>query len=356
MSEQKEQKDSFAFQLRPVRESKLLGKRVRFERSTALGFAPDTLLRVMTGRGLSGFIEEHAYKYSLALRALCRSEEAGTKMHKASRRDLEDVFKSVQIGGRHLTVEDMRHMPNSLVGPWRILRLTFAKDWNRTGKRLFTRLAYYDRIADQIGRVSDPARSAALRLRFFLPSAKFWHECQTPVRWEIALCIDATLHHLVWIDQMLAAEKPSYEPGTLLALSSPKARPMRHWFDRVLVKARCNGLQDFHQYLLSLGASRHGRSISHDLLKKWASSQQLIPHAAAEELLDVCNLARPDGLEWTRLWQAKLLTFLVECIVCFTPKEVEPLAAQSCIHQRLKSLQEMHETNQRLCGHSLFVV
>lgn len=356
MAEQVEKTSSFAFVMKPVRESRLLGKRIQFERSTALGFSPDTLLRVMTGRGLSGILDEHAYTHSLALRALKRSEEAGAKIHSTTRKDLEAMLSEIHLGGEPLTLEGLRRLPNSLGGPWRILRVTFAKGWTHTGRRLFTRLAFYDRIADQIGKVQDPLRNDALRQRFFLPSAKYWHDCKAPLGWEMALCVDATLHHLVWLDQKLAAENPTYEADTLLALASPHGKPMRNWFDLVLARTRCANLLGLHQYLLARGATRYGRSISHDLLKKWASSLQLMPHAPAEQLLDVCGLAGSDGLEWTRLWQAKLLAFLVECVQCFTPKEVEPLVAQGCLHQRIESLQTQSKANQRLCGDSLFVV
>jgi len=358
MLEQDKKTSSFAFVMTPVRESRLLGKRIQFERSTAFGFSPDTLLRVMTGRGISGILEKSAYKYSLALKALDRAEKFSTKMQKSTRADLEEVLGSIELGGAHLTLDDMRCLPNSLGGPWRILRVTLAKNWTRTEQRLFTRLAYYDRIADQIDKVRDPARSSALRQQFFLPSVRFWHECETPLGWEMALCLDATLHHLVWLDRMLAAEKRAYLAGTLLAISSPDARPMRHWFDGILRRTRCADLLEFHQYLFARGAVRHGRPISHDLLKKWSSSQQLIPHAAAEELLGAYDAAAAaaDELEWVRLWQAKLMTFLVECVVCFTPEEVGPKLAQSCIFQRLESLQEMFQASQRLYGHSLFVV
>lgn len=356
MSEQGKNSGSFAFVMAPVRESQLLGKRIQFERSTALGFSPDTLLRVMAGRSLSSMLEKSAYKYSLALKALGRAEEAGAKMHSATRRDLDEVLGSIEVGGAPLTLDGMKRLPNSLGGPWRMLRITFAKDWTRTGQQLFTRLAYYDRIADQIGKVRDPARSTALRQRFFLPSAKFWHECETPLAWEMALCIDATLHHLVWLDRVLGTKKPKYKAGTLLALSNPEARPMRHWFAGILRRTRCSNLPELHEYLLARGAARHGRAISHDLLKKWSSSQQLIPHAASKALLQACAAEAADDPEWTLLWQAKLMTFLIECVVCFTPEEVEPLVAQRCIFQRLESLQEMFQANQRLCGDNLFVV
>lgn len=356
MSEQGEIKSSFAFVMEPVRASRLLGKRIRFERSTALGFSPDTLLRVLAGRSWLGLIEELDYSQFLALKALARLEVSGAKMHNATRKELETSLGAIEFGGTPLTIAGMSDLPNSLGGLWRLLRVTVAKNWTRTGRRLFTRLAYYDRIADQIGKVRDPALSLAVRQRFFLPSAEFWRGCETPLGWEAALCVDATLHHLVWLDQVLPTEKPRYQAGTLLAMSNPDARPMRHWFDGILRRTRCSSLVELHHYLLSHAATRHGRPISHDLLKKWSSSQQLMPHAASKEILQACSADAANDMEWMRLWLAKLLTFIVECVVCFTNKEVEPLVALRCIHQRLQSLQETFQGKQRLCGESLFVV
>jgi hypothetical protein len=180
MVETDKKTSSFAFVLTPVRESRLLGKRFQFERSTAFGFSPDTLMRVLAGRGMWGFLDEANYKFTLALRALGRAEETGAKMHNATRTDLERALGALQIGGAPLDLEGLRSLPDSISSPWRILRMTFAKGWTRTGRRLFTRLAYYDRIAHQIDKVHDHTQSTALRERFFLPSAKYWHECDTP--------------------------------------------------------------------------------------------------------------------------------------------------------------------------------
>lgn len=356
MSKPVETTGSFSFVMTPVRESQILGKRVQFERSTALGFSPNTFLRVLAGRDFSGLLEEMAYSQSLALKALQRAEEYGTKMHCATRGTLEALFGSVELGGAPLNIDRLRELPNSLGGPWRILRVIFIEGWTRTERRLFTRLAYYDRIAEQIGKIRDPARATPLRMRFFLPSAEFWQKCDAPLGWEMALCLDATLHHLMWLDLELAAQRPDYEAGTLLALANPEARPMRHWFDGILRRTRCGDLLELDGYLLKRGAARHGRPISHDLLKKWASSQHLMPHDAAKELLNACNASAADELEWIYLWLAKLLTFCVECVVCFTPTVVEPLVAQKAINARLEELQKVFQTNQRLCGKSLFVV
>jgi len=60
----------FAFELTPIRESKLLVKRMIFERSTALGLSPETFMRAMAGMGLQQILESENYSLHRALVAL----------------------------------------------------------------------------------------------------------------------------------------------------------------------------------------------------------------------------------------------------------------------------------------------
>lgn len=355
MSSSSEGKPTFAFKLSPVRESRLLGKKLHVERSTALGFSPDTFCRVLFGKGMRRILEEHQYSVELGLRALERAENLGSKMHKSVRDDFERILSQAFVGNAPLNLERLRNLPPSLSGPWRILRVTMTKHWSRNGKRLINRLACYDRIASQIGNVRDPTHAVAVRKRFFLASLSFWRGAETPLSDEIALCVDATIHHLAWFDRTWASNHTWYPTGTLNGLANPKKKPIRHWFDGVLSRTHSADLNELQRHLAAKDAMHLGRPIEHDLLKKWASSQHLIPAKAADVLLASCSTTVTE-IETLRLWLAKLVTFLVECVVCFTPQEVTPVQAQRCIHQRLELIQEHLQTNQRLCGHSLFVV
>lgn len=355
MSSPSKETPTFAFKLSPVRESRLLGKKLHVERSTALGFSPDTFCRVLFGKGIRRLLEEHEYSIELGLRALDRAETQGSKMHKSVRDDFERLLSRATVGNAPLNLERLRNLPPSLSGPWRILRVTMAKYWSRYDKRLINRLAYYDRIASQIGMVRDPTQAVAVRKRFFLESVSFWRAAETPLGDEIALCVDATIQHLAWFDRTWAATHTWYPTGTLNGLANPEKKPIRHWFDGVLVRTRTADLNEFQKHLAAQGALHLGRPIEHDLLKKWASSQHFIPAKAADALLASCSTAVRE-IERYRLWLAKLMTFLVECVVCFSPQEVKPVQAQRCIHRRLELIQEHLQANQRLCGHSLFVV
>lgn len=338
MSESESAPSGFQFELIPIRPSRLLGERLKFERSTALGFSPDTLLRALTGRGFQQLLEESSYKHARAQVALAKAETTGSRLRAATLTDAQELVSPLKQAGRSLTLDEVRALPESLQGPSRLLRRAWGPTFTPTGKRLLTRLAYYDRVARQITLTTDAERNVAFRKRIFGPTLHFWHGTGLGMRYEPTVAVDAALRHLVWLDLEIGADCPLWEVGTLLRLSEPSTRPMRHWFDMLLLHARCNDLGALENLLAKRGAVRLGRSITHDRLRKWASTQALMPLAAVEVLLETCVPNPRRSPEALALWGAKLLTFLVEVVRCFTPQEVEPLVAQAHVHDRLKSL------------------
>ena len=113
---------------------------------------------------------------------------------------------------------------------------------------------------------------------------------------------------------------------------------MRHWFDSLLAQTRCMNLVYFDKFLASRGVTSRDRVVSHDLLKKWASTQELMPHHAVCAVLDGCKPEVDANKEQLRLWFARLLTFLCELIGSFSAEPVEEKAARKAVHQRLSQL------------------
>ena len=192
-------------------------------------------------------------------------------------------------------------------------------------------------MAHQITLTVGAERNATFRERIFGPSLVYWHGTGLGMRYETMLVLDAALQHLAWLNLEIQADCPSWETGTLLALAEPSARPMRHWFDMLLKRVQCDDLAELTNLLAKRGTVRLGRLITHDRLRKWASTQELLPLAALTVLLEATVPSARQSPEAFALWGAKLLTFLVEVIRCFTPQEVEPLVAQAHVHDRLKS-------------------
>ncbi|MDD2845098.1 MAG: hypothetical protein PHT57_09105 [Rhodoferax sp.] len=114
---------------------------------------------------------------------------------------------------------------------------------------------------------------------------------------------------------------------------------------------------DLHQMLVRKGAIRHRNVISHDLLKKWASTQRILPYDAAEALFTACFGAEAGNTrDADDLWFAKILVFLTEFIYCLAPEEVPISEAQSHIHRRICLLHDEFEASEGTPNTKLFVL
>lgn len=348
----------FEIELHPVRASRLLGKRLRFERSSVLGFSPDTILRVVTEKPFLSHFEELEYGYSRALKAMDLSIQRGSKLQKRTSSDLKAMMQDLRTtGGSPLEIDDLNNIPKNLSAPWRIVRRAFFAATERTGQRLLARLAYYDRLTTEFNRSRHvPARMERLKPRL-APSLEYWNSLGLEMSWEVIAVLESTLQHLCWLDCELRSHDERRSGSAALRLTEPSKRPVRHWFDGLLQTLRLSDLLELHQLLVRRKAIRHDNVISHDLLKKWASSQRTIPYVAAKALLAAClGDKAAKSVEAMDLWNAKLFVFLTETICCFTKEPIEPLVAQFHIHERLKQLESEFLATKGDVTKPLFVV
>jgi hypothetical protein len=301
-------------------------------------------------------IQANFYECDLALIALGRSEEMGAKLHKSTLNNLEKVLGRYKLNGKPLTLNMLSAMPDSLTGSWRVLWRSIKSNIHPVYRRLFARLAYYDRIAAQIDRINTVQKRISSARQFFQPSLQYWRNKNLSLSSDAVLLLDTALHHVAWLDKELSLKNSSVTLRMVLNLSEPSKRPMRHWFDRILNHAGCDNLLELHQHLTSHGATRLGRNISHDLLRKWCSTQQLMPNAGLQEILKACKADGEDSLDPLMFWVAKLLTFLIEFLVCFTPESIDSKVAQTHIYERLKALRAEFDATQESTCKNLFVV
>jgi len=348
----------FEIELHPIRESKLLGKRLRFERSSVLGFSPDTILRVITEKPFLSHLEDLEYGYSRALKAMDLSIQRGSKLQKRTSADLKAMMQRVRTaGGSPMTIDDLNDISKSLSAPWRIVRRAFFGATERTGQRLLARLAYYDRLTIEFNRSRHvPTRIERLKPHL-APSLEYWHSLGLEMSWEVIAVLDSTLQHLCWLDCELRSHDERRKASAALRLTEPSKLPIRHWFDGLLQAVGLSDLLELHQLLVRRKAIRYNNVISHDLLKKWASSQRTIPYAAAKTLLVAClGDKAANSVEAMDLWNAKLFVFLIETICCFTKVPIDPLVAQFHIHERLKLLESEFLASKGNATKPLFVV
>lgn len=333
--------DAFEVELHPLRKSKLLGKKLRFERSSALGFTPDTILRVITEKPFLSHLEALDYRSFLVLKALDRTIQSGSRLQKQTSSALEGMMQPARTtGGSPLTIGEINDIPINLAAPWRIMRRAFFGATDRTGQRLLARLAYYDRLTVEFTRSRHVPERVEPLMQRFSPSLEYWNALGLEMRWEVIAILESMLQHLCWLNLELRSHDGRRSVSAALRLTEPSKSPIRHWFDGLLSSQGIGDLLELHQLLARRNAIRHNGVISHDLLKKWASSQRTIPYAGAKTLLTACFGDKAgNSAETTDLWNAKLFVFLTEFICCFSKEPVDPLVAQSHIHERLKLLE-----------------
>ena len=112
---------------------------------------------------------------------------------------------------------------------------------------------------------------------------------------------------------------PSREAG-ITELLDPGRRPLGHWLHDVQQASDCKHHADLAKCLLSVGARHHDRVISHDLLKKWSSSKNVVmPQTAAKPVLRGVRIReRADRLQ-DRYYVARFLTFLCDLTCAAIP-------------------------------------
>lgn len=356
--------NDFESELIPQRPSGLLGKKFRFERASALNFSPDMFFRLFTGKPIKGCLEKWDHNVYLLLNAVVSSDEfeagSGSRLQNRTREEFREMLAKARYpGDSPSTLEYLREIQGSRAAPWRVARVALANIFSDTGaktsriwKPLLTRLAYYDRLTTEFSRTKhNPERMARYR-SLVKPSLEYWHSRGLGLRWEVIALLDSALQHLTWLDAVL--RDGSDAASAVSRLTNPDEKPIRHWFDDLLAATHCRNLLDLeHQLARDERGRINNRRISHDLLKKWASSQRMIPSESALVLLKTLNLW--PSHEAKNFWFVRLLTFLTELICCFAKDPTCSLVAQRYIHERLDALDDELQKSKGKDNRHLFV-
>ena len=330
--------DSNEFHFVPERKRPLqkFGKKLKIELSTALGFSPDTVMQAASGLNWNQQFEKISIKGYRALLALKRSHEKGTKMQKSTRRDLEVAFNPFESDWAPLTPEDLAQLPRSISTLWRLLFRGMRRELSPVHRKLLVRLTLYDRVAYQMSVVSDDEEKRRRINRALQPSTKYWDSTGFAVPWQVIVPLDTMLQHLAWLDVELNSQNSIQWPaGHIVRLAEPSKRPMRHWFDTLLEHTKQANLMDFHHYLTAHGVLSRNRVVTHDMLKDWASTEELMPDHAVSAVLKGCSGDIAYIQQHHCLWFSRLFSFSVALLGSFSAEPIEEKAAQAAVHERL---------------------
>jgi hypothetical protein len=141
---------------------------------------------------------------------------------------------------------------------------------------------------------------------------------------EVVLLVDSSLQVLSTL--ICSVDAPSVDLAArethMTSLMAPGHRPLGHWLTEVRSACDCRTLAELSQRLLKVDAKHLQRPISHDLLKKWSSSQKVaMPRTALQPVLSGVRLdTRRESLN-DRFFIARFLTFLCDLVFAATPGE-----------------------------------
>ena len=257
---------------------------------------------------------------------------AGTGKHrpsKTTRKRVQHDLKLLDSEAVSAILDGRKPPPEPHRSDWRLVLLGMGEGESNFVRDIATNLASWDdqalhiRALTQAGK-KDQAHASTEAMLGTSPLA--WQALNPRVlnALQILIPVESSLQTLARL--MCSADSPSLDlpsrESQITQLLEPGRRPLGHWLREVQHASGCTSLSDLAQRLLSVGARHHGRTISHDLLKKWSSSKNVVmPLTAVKPVL--CSLRIREHAErlQNRYHVARFLTFLCDLTLAGTPGE-----------------------------------
>ena len=315
---------------------------------------PDTALQAVMGTSLLTFLRTENPAQLQNLKTLFH---AGTGKHRPSGTTRKRILQGLELFDAEAvaSVLDGREPPPAPHhSDWRgVLRGMYGGEANFLHD-IATDLSAWDDQALQVReltRVGDKEQAHALTLALLGTGPQAWEALnpdllQAP---QVLVLVESSLQalaRLVCRIAMPSMDLPSRESRITQLLDAGR-RPLGHWLHDVQQASDCTSLSDLAKCLLRVGARHHDRAISHDLLKKWSSSKNVVmPQTAVKPVLrGVRILERAERLQ-DRFYVARFLTFLCDLTSAGIPGEAPAWAdIQAQIKSRYREVYRLEAAN-----------
>lgn len=144
------------------------------------------------------------------------------------------------------------------------------------------------------------------------------HSSTAKVKPQVAILVDSSLRTLCWMET-LNPPTPS-QRSVLLPMLAQGKTPIGNWLLGMQQAAGCSTLAELSSLVLRKGVLYKGRAISHDLLKKWSSGQQLMPLAGAQAIIQATGSTDPETAR-NLFGVVRFLAFLCDFLAAGTEGE-----------------------------------
>jgi hypothetical protein len=297
----------------------LFGKNLRVHISTHLTFNPDTVCRAVLDTSLDAHMRRAAPGQHQLLRKLAYVAAGKHKPTQTTKRLIANQFASVVPMERMLRALDGADVPLEPSSDWETVLKGAEKGQDQFLKDLCRVLGACDAHALYVRALMKSGQSEQAVAHvdaLFGRDLEAWSGLNASLMPRLYLLVEVALKALAWAECRGPHPESGPDPDTscLDPLLLPGRRPMGHWLAEVCAASGCRNLRQL-ETRLPPHAMHHGRTISHDLLRKWASCAKVVMPAAA--LPSVVAAVR--GKNWVdtlpnRFYVARFLTFLCDLL------------------------------------------
>jgi len=319
--------------------------------SSSLAPNPDTLMRVVTGHGVTNLIRRGAPEIICLMRKLAYVDKQKHGLSPGLRNLTVNALGrfgplfSADIVRAALDNKDVLVEPSDR--PWALLLAGMHQSAPLDADDPLVRFCQWMQDCDEYGffaesefRAGRHVEAGVLLADIFGPSLDAWRTLNPQLVTRVLTSIEIPLLAIARLDVEWGMKIASQEvaQATLQFLLEPTARPIGHWLKRLCSIVRCGDLGDLSRELLRAGASYRGQHISHARLKKWArSSEVVMPFEAMQSLRTLAQDAVAREVLQAQFCSARLFTYLCDLVRAFTVGDAPTMRdAQEMLRARYK--------------------
>jgi hypothetical protein len=282
---------------------------------------------------------------------------AGTGKHRPSETTRKRILQELELLDREAVgiILDGREPPPALPhSDWRLVLQGMGVGQSNFVRDIATDLAAWDDQAlriRELTRVNEKAQAYAHTEAMLGTSPLAWEALNPGLLKapQVLILVESslqTLARLMSAVDLPLLDLPSRE-SQITQLLDPGRRPLGHWLHDVQQASDCTSLSDLAQRLLGVGARHLGRAISHDLLKKWSSSKNVVmPQTAVAPVLRSVRLRERAERLQNRYHVARFLTFLCDLVWAGIPGEAPAWAGiQGQLKDRYSQVYRLEAAN-----------
>lgn len=320
--------------------------------STALTLSPHTVLQSSYGVSVLQLARMQKERPDRALNALLRAITRTNKPSLTTRKLVMQTFGAfvpsndldAALHGKEPTT------PHPWQSDWEILQEALGEPGDDALYQLVARLGRLDRMVFSARKLTEKGMQAdgeALLAPYIGRSfVERWKRYNPNLSMPVAVLLDISLQSLAWLEWRAKRAYPGEGAVALVSrfvcLLAPRRRPIGHWLMRMQKSVGCASLLAFSSRTLDKGIKWHSRQLSHDLLKKWSSGQQLMPAKALQPVLKVVSGHVNDDRERNLFAAARFLSFLCDLVIAGSRgKPPSWAAAQDQIRRQYGELYEL---------------